>query len=346
MLSDFFTPEHDPEGPYVSSALHGLGTQWTHRAVINPPGSPPGAAPHETTCPTRHWCLALGSYSSDTDYVVRWNGAGWRELPVALEGQLDLDCWGAGACAVAGSDSKHPRAATLHGGRWHVSPALSPAWMAWGTMSGVACVSGQCFYSGFYEARGKNEGWGVFVAWRAGGMWRAKRLGPTIENEWQFTGRPSMDCPTPSRCVVVFSMQLDSKVKTPPTSFEAVLQGHHWRAKALGRGFSLFEVDCADADHCVAGGEEGLPALVMARDASGTWRRVPFRTRDAAFYSVSCTSNRECYVAGTGSPVVRLSYGTGGWRARADGPRGMTDIACSGPRSCLTFNAEQTWIGR
>lgn len=326
-----------------SSALHGTGSQWTERELDDALVRLPETAAHEATCPARGWCLAIG-YSGGADaYVVRGDGEDWQELPAALADQRDLDCWRPGECVVVGSEGRRPRSALLRDGRWRVLPAVSPKWLARGAITGVACVGDRCTYSGHYQARNR-AGTGVFVARRAAGRWRVQRLGALVESEDAFTGRPSMDCPTASRCVVVTSMVLTGDQE--PTSFEAALVGERWRWTRLGTGFSLFEVDCADAEHCVAGGEDGRPGLILARDAAGAWRPVPFRTRNAGFYSVSCTSTRECYVAGIGSPVVRLSRGPTGWRSRGSGPRDMTDVACSGPRSCLAFNPDETWVGR
>ena len=131
-----------------------------------------------------------------------------------------------------------------------------------------------------------------------------------------------------------------------PTSFELVLEGGRWRITRLGKGFSLFEIDCADAGHCVAAGEEGRPALATSRGPDGTWQRVPVATRRAQFSSVSCPTARECYVAGFGSPVRQLTRTQGGWRPGATGPRDMSDVACAARRACLVFSATSTWIGR
>ncbi|MFC7362095.1 hypothetical protein [Nocardioides astragali] len=328
----------------LTSALHGYGTQWARHTMANPLGVPPQTYPHEAACPARDWCLVLGASGDVGQYVVRGDGAGWQEVPAALEDQRDLDCWRPDACVVVGSDGKRPRSAVLRDGRWRLLPALSPGWLVAGAITGVSCVEAHCVYSGYYRAR-HDVGTGIFVARRTGGAWRAQRLGPLVRDEGAFTGRPSIDCPTASRCVAVVSMRLADDRN--PTSFELVLEDGRWHHAALGKGFSLFELDCADAMHCVAGGEEGRPALVMSRGADGTWRRVAVHTRNAAFYSVSCPTARECYLAGVGSRVRRLTRTQEVWRAGAAAvPRNMTDVACSGPRACLTFNAESTWIGR
>jgi hypothetical protein len=337
--------------PLHSSALHGAGAQWAARVMVNPVGRIPGFAPHETTCTTRGWCLVLGTAIGDVPsfgrttvepYVVRGYGEHWQEMPAALADQRDLDCWRPGACVVAGSDGRWPRASLLGDGRWRVLPALSAPWMAAGVLTGVGCAGRRCVYSGFYRAR-NDAGLGIFVARRSGGTWRAERLGPVVRNEGRFTARPSLDCPTPSRCVVVTSMRLHGDRE--PTSFEAVLDGDRWRWARLGAGFSLFEVDCADAERCVAGGQAGEAGLVMAKDGDGRWRRVDVRTRIGSFYSVSCPTTDTCYAAGPGSRVQLLTRTPGGWRPRPVGPRGMTDVACSGPRACLAFNGARTWLG-
>lgn len=341
--------------PYAalhSSALHGRGAQWAAQTMANPLGRIPGFSPHEVTCAALRWCLVLGTNAGGDpffgdpaveQYVVRGDGEDWKEVPAALEDQRDLDCWRPGECVVVGSDGRRPRSAVLRDGRWRVLPTLSAPWMAGGVLTGVACAGPRCTYSGFYRAR-NDDGVGVFVARRAGGAWRAERLGPLVRKEQRFTGRPSMDCPTTSRCVVVTSMRLTGEQE--PTSYEASLVGGRWRWTRLGTGFSLFEVDCADVRHCVAGGQAGEPGLLMAKDGGGAWRRVSVRTRVAGFYSVSCPTADTCYAAGQGSRVQLLTRTPGGWGARPIGPRGMTDVACSGPRACLAFNGARTWLGR
>jgi hypothetical protein len=335
-----------------SSALHGAGEQWVARDMANPMGRIPGFSPHEAACAARDWCLVLGINGGDVPsfgntplepYVVRGDGEDWQEMPAALDDQRDLDCWKPGACVVAGSDGRRPRASLLRGGRWRVLPALSAPWMAAGVLTGVGCAGRRCVYSGFYRAR-NGAGLGIFVARRSGGTWRVERLGPVVRNEGRFTARPSLDCPTRSRCVVVTSMRLTGDDE--PTSFEAVLDGDRWRWARLGDGFSLFEVDCADAGRCVAGGQAGEAGLVMAKDGDGGWRRVGVRSRAGGFYSVSCPAADTCYAVGQGSRMQLLTRTPGGWRPRPVGPRGMTDVACSGPRACLAFNGSRTWLGR
>ena len=338
----------DYGGPVRSSALHGLGGQWTRRDMVNPLGVLPETYPHEATCAARTWCLVLGSTgplgAPDAEsYVVRGDGQGWREMPAALADQRDLDCWRPGRCVVAGSDGKRPRAALLRGGRWRVLPALSPSWLVTGTVTGVGCAGERCVYTGSYRAR-KGAGTGVFVARRAAGSWQARRLGPLVPDETVFTGRPSVDCPTASRCVVVVSTRLPGERRA--TSYEAVLEDGRWRWSTIGRGFSLFDLDCPDKRHCIAGGEEGRPGLIMERGADGAWRRVGVRTKNAAFYSVSCPTSGECFAAGTGTRVRQLTRTRTGWRARETGPKNMTDIACSRPRACLAFDYDTTWSGR
>ena len=331
-----------------TNAIHGHGAQWTRRAMINPLGVLQETYPHEASCPARNWCLVLGSLGvlggmGSESYVVRGDGSDWHEMPAALEDQRDLDCWRPGRCVVAGSDGKRPRVALLRDGRWRLLPALSPSWLVAGTITGVGCAAARCVYSGYYRAR-HGAGTGVFVARRGAGSWQARRLGPMIPEETAFSGRPSVDCPTVSRCVVVISTRVPGDRK--PTSYEAVLENGRWRWTTLGRGFSLFELDCSDAVHCVAGGEAGKPGLIMARGADGAWRRVDVRTRNAAFYSISCPTARECFAAGVGSRIRQLTRTQAGWRERATGPRNTTDIACSRPRACVVFAADRTWSGR
>lgn len=338
--------------PTHSSALHGAAGRWVRREMVNPLGLLPGTAPHEATCPSRDWCLVLG-VSTETGptfgrtplepYLVSGDDARWEELPAALPDQRDLDCSRPGECVIVGSDGKKPRSALLRDGRWRVLPPVSAPWMAGGAITGVGCAKARCTYSGFYRARG-DAGTGIFVAWRAAGTWRVQRFGPLFGGEGRFTGRPSMDCPTTSRCLVVTSMRLSGEKQ--PTSFEASLVGGRWRWSRLGRGFSLYEVDCADARQCVAGGEAGKAGLVMSRSGVGEWRRVGIRARNAEFYSVSCPASTTCHVGGERSPIQLLTRTPRGWQARGSGPRGMTDVACSGPRACLAFNGGTTWVGR
>ena len=339
--------------PSHSTALHGAGDQWTSREMVNPLGRIPGYAPHEASCAARDWCLVLGvsGPSGPTfgptalePYVVRGTGARWKELPPALVDQRDLDCWHPGECVVVGSDGKRPRSVLLTNGRWRPLPALSVPWMADGTITGVSCVEARCAYSGFYEAR-NDAGTGVFVALRRAGGWQVERLGPLFRGEGRFTGRPSMDCPTVSQCVVVTSMRLRGDKAT--TTFEATLVGSSWRWARLGGSFSLYEVDCAGVRQCVAGGQEDDgPGLIMARGGDGSWRRVGGSPRNVGYTSVSCPTSDTCQVAGDRKGVQLLTRAGAGWRAQAAGPRRMSDVACSGPRWCLAFNERATWVGR
>jgi hypothetical protein len=334
--------------PVRTSVLHGYGSQWSRSEMVHPLGVLPITYPLEGACPAPGWCLAIGNIgplgeSGTESYVVRGDGADWHEMPAALKEQRDLDCWRPGRCVVVGSDGTRPSATQLRNGRWHSLPPMSPSWLATGTITGVGCAGPRCVYSGYYRPR-HGAGTGIFVARREAGSWDVRRLGPMIPGEPAFTGRPSVDCPTAGRCVVVISARLAEDRK--PTSYEAVLEDGRWSWTTVGRGFSLFELDCADALHCIAGGALGRPGLIMARGPDGMWRRVAVSTRNAAFYSVSCPTARACYAVGTGSRVQQLVRSRAGWQARATGPSDMADIVCTRVRTCIAFNELTAWSSR
>ena len=338
------------EYPLRARALHSYGPAWAHRSMVNPRGVLPGSRPFEASCPARDWCLAIGdSGDGEEQYVVRRTGRRWIELPAKLESQWDVDCWQPGSCVVAGWQDKKPQIAVLDAGRWQRQRALSPPWLVKGSMTGVSCVGPQCTYTGYYQAR-HDAGYGTFVARRDGAGWHAQRLGPLVEYDTWFHAFPSIDCPTVSRCVVVTSQYEPRKPRQEggqvENSYEAALEDGTWRWRKIGHAFSLFDLDCADADHCVAGGSDEYPGLIMARGPDGRWHRVAAPTRNADFWSVSCPTSRECYVAGTGSRVRRLVRTPTGWRARATGPRDMTRITCWAPRSCLTFDNRTAHVSR
>lgn len=338
----------DPDqDPFRVRALHGYGPVWAHRSMVHPPGVLPWARPVEARCPVRDWCVGIGSSGvGEEQYLVRRAGRRWIEMPVPLESQWDVDCWRRGSCVVAGRHDTLPRIAVLHAGHWQRQRALSPPWLEAGSMTGVSCVGSRCAYTGIYRAR-HGAGYGVFVARRDAAGWHAQRLGPLIEYDTWFDAIPSIDCPTASHCVVVTSQAGPRTSRGRlPDSYEAVLEDGVWRWRKVGHSFTLVDVDCADADHCIAGGSDGYPGLIMARGVDGRWRRVAAPTRDADFSSVSCPTSRECYVAGAGSRVRRLTRTSTGWRARATGPRGMTDITCWAPRSCLTFDNRTAYVSR
>lgn len=337
-----------PDGdPVTAGALHGYGLAWSHRRMVNPRGVLPFSRPFEATCPARDWCIAIGDSGDGEEYVVRRTRRRWVEMAAPLESQWDVDCWRRGACVVAGSHLERPWIAVLDAGRWRRVRAPSPDWMRQGAITGVSCPAGRCAYTGYYRARG-DGGYGVFVARRAGSTWRAQRLGPLIEYDTWFDAFPSLDCPTTTRCVVVTSQLLPRTGAGGqlPASYEAVLEDGTWRWRKVGHHLSLFDLDCADSVHCVAGGSAGYPGLIMARGVDGRWRRVAAPTRNADFSSVSCPTSRECYVAGTGSRVRRLVRTTAGWRSRETGPRDMTDITCWAPRACLTFDNRIARVSR
>jgi hypothetical protein len=329
--------------PTYASALHFSEGQWTQRAMANPPGRLLNTFAHEATCPTRDSCVVLGTNAASEPYVVRRDGDSWTELPGALADQRDLDCWAPDRCVVVGSDGTKPQASLLLEARWRLLPAMSPKWLAKGTITGVDCVQTRCAYAGIYRPRRDGRG-GIFVALRRGGGWRVARLGPPIGGERRFSGRPSVSCPTDSRCVVVVSARLPDQRQ--PTSFEAEWDGRQWSWKKLGKGFALFEIDCSNGRHCVAGGQADRDGLVMARSRNGTWRRVEVHSRDNGFYSVSCPTHDTCNLAADAGPLQVLTRTGSRWTARAAGPRRMTNIACSGPRACLAFGGDTTWIGR
>lgn len=329
--------------PTYTSALHMSAGQWTAREMVNPPGRLLNTFAHAATCPTRDSCLAIGIDAAMDPYVVSQDGSGWTELPAALEEQRDLDCWGPRTCVVVGSDRTKPRAALLREGHWRLLPAMSAPWLGKGTVTGVDCVQARCAYAGTYRPKHGGPG-GTFVALRTGAARRVARLGPSIGGERRFSGRPSVSCQTESRCLVVISARLPDERRA--TSFEAALEGRQWSWKKLGKGFSLFDVDCASPRHCVAGGTAEKDGLVMTRSRNGTWRRVEVHSRDFGFYSVSCPTRSTCNLAGETGPLQLLTRTRSRWTARAVGPRGMTDIACSGPRACLAFNGGMTWVGR
>ena len=328
--------------PTYASALHLASGQWTQRAMVNPPGRLLNTFAHEAACPTRDSCVVLGTNAAAEPYVVRGDADSWAELPAALGDQRDLACHSPRGCVVVGSDGTKPRAALLRDEGWELLPPISPKWLQTGAITGVDCARTRCAYAGVYTPGHAGRG-GIFVAQPGRGRWRVARLGPPIGGERRFTGRPSVGCPTDVRCVVVISARLPDERR--PTSFEAAYDGRRWSWRELGKGFSLFDVECIGG-RCVAGGTADRDGFVMTRNANGTWRRVDVDSRAYGFYSVSCPSRDTCYLAADAGPLQVLTRTESHWTAKAAGPRGMTDIACSGPRACLTFNGGTTWIGR
>lgn len=326
-----------------TSALHGLGASWRSTDMVNPLGVVKDTDPHEAACPTREWCLALGTSASLDPYVVTRERGEWVELPAALPNQRDVACVRPGRCVVVGSKGGKPRVTMLHHGRWRTTPAISPRWMVTGAMTGVACVRNDCLYTGLYRAK-SGAGKGAFVAKRVGGRWISHRVGTPSRYGTPFIGRPAIDCPSATRCLVVTSMVMTDAPEQ--ISFEATLAGGRWSWNKIDSGFALQELACADVNHCIAGGKDGRRGIVMARSSDGTWTDVPVRGGNEAFHSVSCSTSRTCYVAGRDNPLHLVSRSADGWKAQPAGLQRMTDVVCSGARACLAFDGDTTWVGR
>ncbi len=154
-----------------STALveHWNGTRWSVVATPGTPG-PLGQLLSAVTCTGPSDCWAAGSTmdasGNPTNTLMdRWDGTSWTTTPsanppttgntlTALTCLDASDCWATGATgALSGQNNNNggtpsPFIESWNGSAWSIQP--SPSVIAFGYLSGVACVAGNgCFATGF-----------------------------------------------------------------------------------------------------------------------------------------------------------------------------------------------------
>src|SRR5215510_13570195 len=117
------------------------------------------------SCPTAHWCMAVGTYVKASGIGVnlaeRWNGTRWsiQATPNPPQGGdvlSGVSCTSASACTAAGgSNAFTPNARTLaegwDGTRWTIQATPTPAGAQFAFLNTAACASpGACTAAGAY----------------------------------------------------------------------------------------------------------------------------------------------------------------------------------------------------
>lgn len=145
------------------------GTQWSLVSVPPVPHSLPTAVFNGVSCPTRHFCMAVGYFDRNRTlypFAARWNGARWElQLPSNQDGrffgQLEgVSCPTTKMCLAVGLGGTSERsegalAERWNGRGWTASVKYPPhGWTAVSCPSTRACIAIASGWSGSFNGRG------------------------------------------------------------------------------------------------------------------------------------------------------------------------------------------------
>jgi hypothetical protein len=221
------------------------GSSWT---AFTPPAPPtPVAVLSSVSCPTRTYCLAVGSYQASNGFTVladSWNGKRWKQVPVppasaTAQNIFDsVSCTAPARCVGVGTIIQIAGASVaqigfgdvLSGTTWTTS---EPAWPAGGTggLFAVSCVAEtNCLATGGAgPLLTSTDGQAAGVVWN-GSAWGAPTVAtPPAGQGSSFIG---VTCVTASYCVGVGAIgPFDS---TTFQALAAVWNGRRWKQAVLG----------------------------------------------------------------------------------------------------------------
>jgi hypothetical protein len=177
-----------PSGVNVTLAERWNGTSWHHQSTPNPPNDTvPVVSPDllGVSCPTSHFCDAVGSYQVDgvgISLAEAWNGKTWtrQSFPVPAgstsAGLSQVSCTSSRFCEAVGrarnsSGKDLAFAATFDGSSWHLQHLPNPLGSTLVFVAGVSCVSPT-----FCEATGTSVQVGPLAARWNGAIWHLQAV--------------------------------------------------------------------------------------------------------------------------------------------------------------------------
>ncbi len=303
------------------------GRSW--RAVPSPnPRRARSAGLSGVSCPSRRFCVAVGSYtprgqSNHHPLIERWDGRRWRPAAFPPKGigamgsiLLGVSCTTSRFCLAVGEkttsgDTDEPLAVAWHGRSWSISRAFSAATArTQGDLHAVSCAGPRrCMAVGsVVETRSQR----VIAAVGMGAHWRVSTPpAPKPMFEWALTG---LSCPSPRLCWTVGSPAVGR-------GLDVVLDRYRdrrwWRAPApiSPRLQATMEgLACGTRASCMAVGfmnpEVRPPSRAREYNVALRWggsrwvRTSPWNPRrgSPALYAVACTRLSRCLAVGTNTP--------------------------------------------
>src|SRR5215510_4385779 len=310
------------------------------------------------SCPTAHWCMAVGTYVKASGIGVnlaeRWNGTSWRSLPtpnpsgIALSGLLGVACTSASACMAVGASTAttgaiRPVAEQWNGTRWTIQTTPSPP-QGGGSLNGVSCTSASaCTAVGASNAGTLAERWN-------GTRWSIQATPNPPQGGDVLSG---VSCTSASACTAAGG----SNAFTPNARTLAEgWDGTRWTIQATptpaGAQFAFLNTAaCASPGACTAAGAYINSSGVfqtLAEHWNGTaWHRQATPNQGPSLLiGLACTSGAACTAVGftnaNQSPAVLVERSAGTtWRTQAaPNPAGaasshLNGVACTSRSACI-----------
>src|SRR6266550_1929388 len=125
----------------------------------------------------------------------------------------------------------------------------------------------------------------------------------------------------------------------PPTRASAAAPTHasappgRWTIQKSGASARLDDVSCADADHCVAVGTDGI--ILSTSDGGNTWRPGHSGTVHP-LVGVSCPSPSICYAVSNFGDLLKTGDAGLTWSIQALKNRTPFDVSCPSTVDCIT----------
>jgi hypothetical protein len=259
-----------PSSQYTGSVLieRWNGTKWVAVATPAPAAKLADAVLHAVSCSSATDCLAVGSYTVDTNQgpvthmlSEHWNGTAW--VVVAMPGSSDaqwngISCASAASCTAVGFDgSAHALVAQWNGSSWALgTPASTPAGKT-AYLTSVSCIGAtDCTAAG--ELVG-NKAQTLVERWN-GATWSIEATPATTTN----ARLNAVSCTSATSCTAVGGTD-PSGTYFPPTGTPIIERwnGVTWSVDPpatppAGTGsVSLVGVACTSDTVCTAVGSHG-----------------------------------------------------------------------------------------
>jgi hypothetical protein len=308
-------------------------------------------------CTSRVWCMTVGfraggNVGRSRPLAERWDGRGWRVLPVpgAPGTQLvGVSCRGARDCVAVGyrdSYASHGFAVLAeqwNGARWLVIQSRNPGHAASAFLNGVSCTRrAGCVAVGSTTTR-SGDTHALAEKWTRG-HWRTLSVtSPALGHATDLNG---------VSCAGVTCMAVGQYTRTGGRvlALSARWNGRAWRvlraASAPGASYNLLQdVSCRTASACRAVGYAGgnsqhqLTEIWQGRN----WRLTAGRNlAGAQLDGLSCPARTGCVAVGAvGSKPLSQSWTGSTWRvmrtARPRHPAGaaLNQVSCQ-DRTCVS----------
>jgi hypothetical protein len=289
------------------------GSSWS---IVSSPNA--GAQSNwldSVTCASLSECWAVGWYDVGSIYqtlIEGWDGSSWsivsspnltssqdRLLSVACESTSE--CWAVGDSLGNGDPLTQTLIQEYNGTAWSVV-ASADLGSAWGSLSGVTCVSASECWAVGYSTTDKNATLQTLVEYYDGIEWSLEPSGNSSDAYNELTG---VACTSANRCWAVGFTEYSGGGRTLIEYYD----GSTWSVFA-SPGLTtlqnnLFAVTCTSSSDCWAVGSTytpGEPELTLTEQYNGTsWSVVSAvnpSSDDNTSSGVACISASECWMVG------------------------------------------------